>query len=156
MRKIRVLWFGKKQETYLKSGIEIYQKKLQRYCEVEFKTIREADYSSGTLKQWHAKEWKEIQNHLHSKAFLIACDETGTCYSSRTFAQKLEAISLQGFSKIDFVVGGPFGLPAEIKSRANLVLSLSPMTFTHQMFRLFLVEQLYRAFTILNGEKYHH
>ncbi|NQU66103.1 MAG: 23S rRNA (pseudouridine(1915)-N(3))-methyltransferase RlmH [SAR324 cluster bacterium] len=156
MRKIRILCVGKKQETYLNSGIETYQKKLQRYCELEFKTIREADYSSGTPKQWHAKEWKEIQNQLHATAFLIACDEMGVCYSSKAFANKLENIALQGVSRIDFVVGGPYGLPTEIRSRANLVLSLSTMTFTHQMFRLFLVEQIYRALTILNGEKYHH
>ncbi|MBT3226956.1 MAG: 23S rRNA (pseudouridine(1915)-N(3))-methyltransferase RlmH [Deltaproteobacteria bacterium] len=156
MRKIRVLCVGRKQETYLKSGIEIYLKKLQRYCEIEFKTIREAIYSSGTMTQWHAKEWKEIQSQLHNNSFLIVCDEKGSTLSSKAFARKLEDVALQGFSNIDFVIGGAYGLPAEVKSRANLVLSLSPMTFTHQMFRLFLVEQIYRAFTILKGEKYHH
>jgi 23S rRNA (pseudouridine1915-N3)-methyltransferase len=156
MRKIRVLCVGRKQEPYLKSGIEAYLKKLQRYCEIEFKTVREATYSSGTSKQWHAKEWKEIQNHLHKSSFLIACDEKGSSLSSKAFARKLADISMQGFSSIDFVIGGPYGLPEEVKNRANFVLSLSPMTFTHQMFRLFLIEQIYRAFTILKGEKYHH
>ncbi len=69
MRKIKILCVGKKQEAYLKTGIETYLKKLQRYCEIEFKTVREAAYSSGTTKQWHAKEWKEIQNHLQKKLF---------------------------------------------------------------------------------------
>jgi 23S rRNA (pseudouridine1915-N3)-methyltransferase len=156
MRKIKVLCVGKKQEAYLQSGIETYLKKLQRYCEIEFKTVREAVYSSGTIKQWHTKEWKEIQNHLQKNSFLIACDEKGSTFSSKAFARKLEDISMQGFSSIDFVVGGAYGLPAEVKDRAHFVFSLSPMTFTHQMFRLFLIEQIYRAFTILKGEKYHH
>ncbi len=140
----------------MKSGIETYLKKLQRYCEIEFKTIREATYSSGSSKQWHAKEWKEIQSHLQKSSFLIACDEKGSSFPSKAFARKLADISMQGFSNIDFLVGGPYGLPVEVKKRANLVLSLSPMTFTHQMFRLLLIEQIYRAFTILKGEKYHH
>ncbi len=156
MRKIRILCVGRKQEAYLKSGIEIYLKKLQRYCKIEFKTIREATYSSGTTAQWHAKEWLEIQGQLQKNSFLIACDERGESLSSKFFASKLGDVTLQGFSSIDFVIGGAYGLPAEVKNRADFVLSLSPMTFTHQMFRLFLVEQIYRAFTILKGEKYHH
>ncbi|MBU2644289.1 23S rRNA (pseudouridine(1915)-N(3))-methyltransferase RlmH [bacterium] len=156
MRKIRILCVGRKQETYLKSGIEIYRKKLKRYCEFELKTIREADYSRGMQAQWLNKEYQAIQTQLRPNTFLIACDETGISLSSVDFARQLEQITNQGQSKIDFIIGGPYGLPPEIKNQANLLFRLSAMTLTHQMVRLFLVEQIYRAFTILNGEKYHH
>ncbi len=156
MRKIRILCIGKKQEPYLKSGVEIYEKKLKRYCRFELTPLKEADYGKGSIKQWHQKEWKEIQNKLNPQTYLIACDEKGTSLSSTRFAEKLESIANQGCSRIDFVIGGPYGLPQEVRNQSDMMLSVSPMTLTHQMVRLFLAEQIYRAFTIINGEKYHH
>jgi len=156
MRKVRVLCVGKKQEAYLKTGIEIYQKKLRRYCDFELLALREANYGKGSIKQWHKQEQEEITNKLRPQTYVIACDEGGKSLSSALFAKKLEGISNQGLSRIDFIVGGPYGLPPAVKNQADLILSFSSMTLTHQMIRLFLVEQIYRGFTILNGEKYHH
>lgn len=156
MRKIRMLCVGKKQEPYLQSGIEVYQKKLKRYCQFEVVPLREANYGKGSARQWAEKEQKEIENQIQSQTFLIACDEKGTTLSSPQFAEKLSSIANQGYSKIDFIVGGPFGLPEGIKKRSDMMFSLSHLTLTHQMIRLFLAEQIYRAYTIIKGEKYHH
>ena len=156
MRKIRILCVGKKLESYLKTGIEIYRKKLQRYCQFDMSLLKEADYSKGSIQQWQIKEQREIENRLKSQTFIIACDETGTHLTSAQFADQLEKVAGQGYSRIDFIIGGPYGLPPEIKKQANMVFSMSLMTLTHQMARLILIEQIYRAFTIINGEKYHH
>mgnify|MGYP002725697613 CR=1 FL=1 len=156
MRQIRVLCVGKKQEPYLKTGIDVYQKKLQRYCRFELIPLKEANYGKGSKLQWQRKEQKEIESQYRPQTYIIACDEKGETLSSPQLADKLKSIANQGFSKIDFVVGGPFGLPQEIKAGSHLMLSLSSMTLTHQMIRLLLAEQIYRAFTIIKGEKYHH
>lgn len=156
MRNIRILCIGKKQEAYLTSGVEIYEKKLKRYCHFEMTSLKEANYGKGSIKQWHQKEWKEIQNQFRPQTYVIACDEKGKLLSSTHFAEKLQKIANQGYSRIDFVIGGPYGLPQEIRTQSDMILSVSPMTMTHQMVRLFLAEQIYRAFTIMKGEKYHH
>jgi len=156
MRNIRVLCIGKKQEPYLKTGIEIFQKKLNRYCHFELVLLKEADYAKGSIQQWQLKEQQEIESRLQSQSYVIACDETGKGLSSSQLAGQFEMVANQGCSKIEFIIGGPYGLSGEISKRADLVLSLSCMTLTHQMARLILIEQIYRAFTIINGEKYHH
>lgn len=156
MRQVRILCVGKKQESYLKTGIEIYQKKLQRYCRFELKPVPEADYGRGSMEQWQRREQEEIESQYRPQTFIISCDESGESFTSTRFADKLKSIANQGFSRIDFVIGGPFGLPQKIKAESHMLLSLSSMTLTHQMIRLFLVEQIYRAFTIIRGEKYHH
>lgn len=156
MRKIRILCVGRKLETYLQNGIARYEKKLRRYCNLEIKSLREADYGKGSIELWHQRELQEIQRHLQPRAFQVVCDETGAQLTSREFAATIGHAAGRGYSSIAFIVGGAFGLPAVIKEQSDMRLSLSKMTLTHQMARLFLVEQIYRAFTILNGENYHH
>lgn len=156
MRKIQIICVGKTQHDYLKTGIEQFEKKLRRICNLKWTTVKEADYSRGTTSQWRKEEGKRILKALPESHFIFACDEKGRQFSSISFANKLTQLNNAGHSQCCFLIGGAFGLSDEIVSKANLKLSLSTMTFTHQMVRLFLIEQIYRAFTIINNEKYHH
>jgi 23S rRNA (pseudouridine1915-N3)-methyltransferase len=94
--------------------------------------------------------------YLNSNDYVVLLDENGKSYSSIDFSKKIEKFRLNSFKRVVFVVGGAFGFSDELYSRCNEKVSLSYMTFSHQMVRLFFVEQLYRAFTIINNEKYHH
>ncbi|MBU2513022.1 23S rRNA (pseudouridine(1915)-N(3))-methyltransferase RlmH [bacterium] len=156
MRKIRVICVGKNQEKYIQEGIKSYEKKLRRYCNFKWDFVKEADYGKGSEVIWLQDEFKRLSKLLDPNAFTIACYDKGESLSSVQFAEKFKAIANNGYSRIDFIIGGPFGLPEEILKTSNMVLSISAMTFTHQMARLILSEQIYRAFTIINNESYHH
>lgn len=156
MRKIRIICVGKNRDPYLKSGIELYEKKLKRYCKLDWEIIKEANYNRESQVQWVQEESTRLIRTISPKSFTIACDEHGASFSSTKLANQFGNAANKGFSQIDFVIGGAFGLSKDLSSKANLTLSLSPLTFTHQMVRLILIEQIYRVFTILNNEKYHH
>ena len=156
MRNVRIICVGKTQDKYIKTGLEINKKKVKRYCKLEWVTIKEANYSSGSIHQWQKQEAEKISKHLNPRNFSIFCDETGESISSVKLADHFNKWSNQGHSGFDFYIGGAFGFSKEIKKQANYLLSLSQMTMTHQMVRLFLIEQIYRAYTIVRKEKYHH
>ena len=156
MKKIRILCVGKTKEHFLTEGIELFAKKLGRYCDLSTVIIKEARYVSGNSHQWLKFEEEGILKHLRSKNFTIICDERGKQLSSINLSKSFVKWANQGYSHFDFVIGGAYGFSDEIKKKANFLLSFSPMTMTHQMFRLFLYEQVYRSFTIIKGEKYHH
>lgn len=156
MRKIRIICVGKTQDSHLNEGLKIYENKLKRYCKLEWLIVKEANYSSGNKTNWLNTEAKNISKALSTKNFTIVCDEKGKQFSSTEFASKVSTLANQGISNIDFIIGGAFGLPKEIVLASQLKLSFSKMTFTHQMIRLILAEQIYRVFTIINNEKYHH
>lgn len=150
-----MICIGKTKDRYLEEGLSLYKKRLKRYCKFQLVSLKEANYTSGNQEQWLAEEASHLEKGLGKDAIRIACDENGSSFSSKKFANTFVQWANRGYSQFDFIIGGPYGLADTIKTSANLVLSLSAMTLTHQMVRLLLTEQIYRAFTIINGEKYH-
>ncbi len=150
-------WFvGKTNEAYLKEGIEKYAKRLKRYYPCEFTIlpdIRQAGkLSPDQLKQ---REGERILQALRPDDGLILLDERGTAFTSVELAHWLDRQLQQPYRRLIFLVGGAYGFDSAIYERANFQLSVSTLTFSHQMIRLFLAEQLYRAATILRNEPYH-
>jgi len=155
--KIVLLVVGKTSEQYLIDGISEYQKRLQHYIGfeiLEIPNIKKAKNISNV--ELIKKEGESILNTLHSSDYLVLLDEKGKGFTSLKFSQKLQGWMLSGKKRLVFVVGGAYGFSEEIYIRGDEKLSLSNMTFSHQMVRLFLVEQIYRGYTILNNEPYHH
>ncbi len=153
--KITVLFTGKTSMNYLKEGITEYAKRLRRYVPFE---IHE-------LTQWKRQKDGQTQKQLEGKAilkavdtetFVILLDERGERVTSVSFANLLEKKMNEGVKKIAVVTGGAFGVSEDVFQRANLIIRLSSMTFSHQVVRILLMEQLYRAFTIIRGQPYHH
>ena len=153
--QIILLVVGKTTENWIESGIKEYQKRLKHYTKFEFKAI--ADIKAGKKNGDEIKrlEGEQILKFTDAADYLVLLDENGSQFSSRKFSNQLQKWMNASPKRLIFVIGGAFGFSDEVKSRANNLLSLSEMTFTHQMIRPFFTEQLYRAFTILKGEKYH-
>ena len=153
--RLELLFLGKTKETYLAAGIDDYAKRLSHYLKFEIKTVKEGRIRKGEPERFIIE--KESANLLQRVQgdYLVCLDRTGKQIDSIALAKQLERWEMYGPQKISFVIGGPLGLSATILKKADLVLSLSPMTFTHDMTRLLLLEQLYRACTIKAGEKYH-
>jgi len=156
MRKIRILCIGKNQKSYIEQGLLVYEKKIRRYCGFQTVFVKEASYRTKTKQHWVKEEGKSLIKHIVKDHYTIVCDEKGHAITSQDLSKKFISWANNGFSQFDFIIGGAFGLSSEVKSSADFVFSLSPMTMTHQLIRLLLAEQIYRAFTIINGEKYHH
>lgn len=156
MMHVHVYWIGKTGKSFIEEGLSLYQKRIKHYAKlsiIEIKDIKhKAKLDSKHLKE---KEAEVVLSKIDSKSFLILLDEKGKTFSSRLFAKKLESLQQQSMSNISFLIGGAFGVHQSVRDRANLILSCSEMTFSHQFIRLILFEQLYRAFTIMKGEKYH-
>ena len=155
--KITVLAIGKTDDSWIQEGIDRYAKRLKHYLSFEFHTIPDLK-NRKKLSQCQQKEQEGelILKHLQTTDYLILLDENGSQYSSKKFAHFLQQKMNAGIKRLVIVIGGPYGFSPSIYSKANAQLSLSKMTFSHQMIRPFVVEQLYRGFTILNNEPYHH
>jgi len=155
--KIVLLTIGKTLEKYLIEGISQYQKRLKHYTQfeiLEISNIKNAkNFSNAELMK---KEGELILKQLQSSDHLVLLDDKGKDFTSPKFAEKLQGWMLSGKKRLVFVVGGAYGFSEEVYARGNEKLSLSKMTFSHQMVRLFFVEQIYRGYTILNNEPYHH
>ncbi|HEX7583596.1 MAG TPA: 23S rRNA (pseudouridine(1915)-N(3))-methyltransferase RlmH [Prolixibacteraceae bacterium] len=155
--KICLLVIGKTDEAYLQKGIEIFLKRIPHYISFEMKVIPDLKNSKNlSEEQQKEKEGELIIQQLIASDELFLLDEEGIENSSVEFAHFLEKKMISGIKRLVFVIGGPYGFSGTIYSRANGKLSLSRMTFSHQMVRLIFAEQLYRALTILKGEPYHH
>lgn len=155
--KIFFLVVGKTEQEYLKKGISIYQDRLSHYSPFEMVVIPDIKGVSGMTKdQIKAKEGELILKTIKDSDELILLDERGREYSSEEFSAFIEKKLVHGVKSIVFVVGGAYGFSPEVYQRASGKISLSRMTFSHQMVRLVFTEQLYRAFTIIKGEPYHH
>lgn len=152
--KITIIWIGKTNEKYLTHGMDIFAKRLKHYCQYEVIEIKDVKKFANT-QDLKVKEGQEILSKIDNEDFLVLLDEGGQQYTSVKFSKYLEEQQVRGTRKMTFVVGGAFGFSDEVYQRANYKFSLSKMTFSHQMIRLFFYEQLYRAFTILRNEKYH-
>ncbi|MCB9189497.1 MAG: 23S rRNA (pseudouridine(1915)-N(3))-methyltransferase RlmH [Flavobacteriales bacterium] len=154
---IRLIGIGKTIKSYLIEGEAEYEKRLLRYIKFEEIIIPELKNASKlSEKEIKQKEGELIQNKLSSGDFVVLLDENGKMHSSEDFAHWIENKQIYGTSKITFIIGGAYGFSEEIYNRAQYQLSLSKMTFSHQMVRMIFKEQLYRAFSIIKGEPYHH
>jgi 23S rRNA (pseudouridine1915-N3)-methyltransferase len=155
--KISLVVIGKTDEAYLQKGLEIFMKRIPHYVPFEMKVIQDIKNAKNmSEEQQKDKEGELILQQILSSDELILLDENGLEASSVDFARFLEKKMLSGIKRLVFVIGGPYGFSGSVYSRAIGKISLSKMTFSHQMVRLIFAEQLYRAFTILKGEPYHH
>ncbi|MBA2795529.1 23S rRNA (pseudouridine(1915)-N(3))-methyltransferase RlmH [Streptococcus porcinus] len=157
--KVKIISVGKLKEKYLKDGITEYQKRLSRFCQFEVielideKTPENASQAENT--KILAKEAERIQKKIGSRDFIIALAIEGKQFPSEVFSQQITNITVQGYSNITFIIGGSLGLDASLKKRANVLMSFGLLTLPHQLMRLVLVEQIYRAFMIQEGSPYH-
>lgn len=155
--KISLLIIGKTDEAYLQKGLEIFLKRIPHYILFEMKIIPDIKNSKNlSEEQQKEKEGELILQQILSSDELFLLDEQGMEVSSIDFARFLEKKMLSGIKRLVFVIGGPYGFSGNVYARSTGKMSLSKMTFSHQMVRLIFTEQLYRAFTILKGEPYHH
>lgn len=153
--KVEVWAIGKTTEPYLEAGIEIFIKRLKNYLPVSFTIIPNPKVKSTDGEILKSEEGKIVLNKIQSGDFLVILDEHGQQFSSMELAQWMEKRLGSSERRLIFLIGGAFGFSEDIYKRANSKISLSRLTFSHQMVRLFFLEQLYRAMTILRNEPYH-
>ena len=157
--KITIACVGKIKEKYLTAGIEEFSKRLTPFCKLETLAINEErmpdNPSPAEKQQVLERETQRLLAIIPANSYVILLDVIGKQLSSPDLAAKLDELALAGNSHITFVIAGAFGYTDALRKRADLALSFSKMTFTHQMIRLLLIEQIYRAFKISRGEKYH-
>jgi len=155
--KITLLTIGKTEDSYLKDGIDKYLSRLKHYIKFEITEIPELKNTKAlSQEQQKVKEAELIFKNTTSTDHIILLDERGAELNSVQFSAMLNKKMIASVQNLVFIIGGPYGFDDSVYKRANDKLSLSRMTFSHQMVRLFFVEQVYRAFTILKGEPYHH
>jgi 23S rRNA (pseudouridine1915-N3)-methyltransferase len=155
--KITFITVGKTEDAYLKEGIDKYVKRLKHYTKLVIVEIDELKNTKAlTQEQQKAKEAELILKKISPLDHVVLLDEKGMELTSTQFAAFINKKNIGSIASMVFVVGGPYGFDQSVYTRANDKLSLSAMTFSHQMVRLFFVEQFYRAFTIIKGEPYHH
>lgn len=154
--KIELWAIGKTSERYLEEGMAIYQKRLEHYLKFELSIIPDIK-NAGKLggERLKAQEAQAVQQRLRPGDFLVLLDENGKQYSSEGFAEFMNHKLQLSYKRLVFLIGGAYGFAPELRQQAGQALSLSRMTFSHQMARLFFLEQLYRAMAILNNEPYH-
>lgn len=154
--KLELWCIGKTNAAYLTEGISIFEKRIRNYVPFEIKIIPDVKSTVKTEKQKILQlESQQILKILNTDDYLVILDEKGDTLSSVQLSEKINWMLQVQSKRIVFLVGGAFGIHQDIKQRSNYSLSLSKMTFSHQMVRLFFTEQLYRAFSILKNEPYH-
>lgn len=150
---------GKVKERFYRDAVEEYQKRLSRYCKLEIIEVADEKTPEGASalmeEQIKEKEARRILEKLREDAFVCALEIGGKKLSSEGMADWMEKLAVNGTSHITFVIGGSLGLHESVISRADMSLSFSDMTFPHQLMRVILTEQIYRAFCIINGTPYH-
>jgi 23S rRNA (pseudouridine1915-N3)-methyltransferase len=155
--KIKLLSIGKTEEKYLKEGIDIYCKQLIHYFPFEYEELLAIKQTKNlSFNEQKKQEGTVILKKISSTDILVLLDEKGTTCSSVDFSDFLQQRMLQGNKQLVFVIGGAYGFSQEVYDRKDYSISLSLMTFSHQMVRLIFLEQLYRAGSILKNEPYHH
>lgn len=155
--KIELAVIGKSSIGYLKQGIDEYIKRLKHYVPFEIKYIDDIKNTKNISEdQQKRTEGAKILSLLDKSDFVVLLDEHGKEYTSMQYSSYIQKRMLSGAKKVVFVIGGPYGFSQEVYDRANDKISFSKMTFNHEMIRLIFTEQLYRAYTIINHEPYHH
>ncbi|MCX6291832.1 MAG: 23S rRNA (pseudouridine(1915)-N(3))-methyltransferase RlmH [Bacteroidetes bacterium] len=153
--KLNFLFVGKTSEKYIEEGNRVYLKRLNHYLPSDI-TVVPAAGVTGSREVFIKKESAVILKKITERDFVVLLDEKGKEFSSMQLSSFMNKAMVNGTSRIVFMVGGAFGVSEEVAKRANLVLSFSKFTMTHQMIRIFLLEQVYRAMTIIRNESYHH
>ena len=157
--RINIVCVGKIKEKYLKLGIDEFKKRLSKYCKLEIIELEDEkapeNLSDKEMLMIKEKEGKKILSKIKDNSYVIALAIDGKNLSSEELAETINKLGVRGVSNITFVIGGSLGLSDEVLSRADYKLSFSKMTFPHQLMRLILLEQVYRAYSINNGEPYH-
>ncbi len=154
--KIKIIALGKIKEKFLKEGINEFLKRLTPYASLEIVELNPIEIKDENLTQKALdEEGESILSHIKNNSFVISMEIQGKQLSSEEFASKINEVSMSGTSELVFVIGSSCGLSQSVSNRADFKMSMSKMTFLHQFARLILVEQIYRAFKILKGEKYH-
>ena len=157
--KIKIVTVGKLKEKYLKDGIAEYSKRISRFAAVEMIELADEKTPDRASDSENEKildlEGNRILSKIGDREFVIVLAIEGKTLSSEEFSKQLEQASINGFSTLTFVIGGSLGLSKEVKKRANLSVSFGHLTLPHQLMRLVLTEQIYRAFTIQQGSPYH-
>ena len=157
--KITILCVGKVKEKFYRDAIEEFSKRLSRYCKLDVIEVSdektEEQASENEIRLVKAKEGERILKNIKDDAYVIALCIDGKQLDSEELSQKMESLGISGVSHIYFVIGGSLGLADEVIRRADYKLSFSKMTFPHQLMRVILLEQIYRAYRIMNNEPYH-
>lgn len=157
--RINIVCVGKIKEKYLKLGIDEFKKRLSKYCKLGIIELEDEkapeNLSDKEMLMIKEKEGKKILSKIKDNSYVIVLAIDGKNLSSEELAETINKLGVRGISNITFVIGGSLGLSDEVLSRADYKLSFSKMTFPHQLMRLILLEQVYRAYRINNGEPYH-
>ena len=149
---IKLITTGKIKEKYLKEAISEYTKRLSKYTKLEIIELNDYDFDNKNIVL--EKEKEQILKHISDKDYIVTLEIEGKQFSSTEFAEKINNIFINN-SNITFIIGGSYGLHDDIKKKSNLALSFSKFTFPHQLFRVILLEQIYRAFKIIKNKSYH-
>ena len=156
---IKILCLGKLKEKYLIDGVNEYLKRINKYANISIIELPDEPIpdnpSQKEIIHIQELEAEKIRKQIKPQDYVISLDLTGKQLTSEEFSNKIQEISLNGFGTIDFIIGGTTGILKDIVTNSNFVLSFSKLTFPHQLIRLFLTEQIFRAFKIINNEKYH-
>ena len=157
--KITVISVGKIKEKFFTDAINEYTKRLSKFCKLSEEMIQDEradeNFSQTEIEQVKIKEGIKILNKIKQNTFVFVLDLNGEQLSSEGLAQKINDLGIKGYSDLTFVIGGSNGLSDDVLKRADFKLSFSKMTFPHQLFKVILLEQIYRAFKINSGESYH-
>lgn len=159
MLGVNIICVGKLKEKFLTEACKEYSKRLSAFCKLSITELDETKLgekaSDGEIANALKNESEKILAKVGKDSYVIAMCIEGKAMSSEQFSQLFDKVSIEGKSRVDIIIGSSFGLSDEVKKRADLKLSVSPMTFPHQLFRVMLLEQVYRAFQISTGGKYH-
>ena len=155
--QIELIVVGKTDSKEVSALVEMYQKRINHYCRFSMTVLPDLrNTKSLTPQQQNQREGERILAQLTESDYVVLLDERGAAFRSVDFAEWMRKRMVSGLKRLVFVIGGPYGFSAEVYKRANQQLSLSKMTFSHQIVRAIFTEQIYRVFTILNNEPYHH
>lgn len=154
--RLTIVSVGKASEPFIQEGCAVYAQRIRRYAALNLIVVPEEKISSRGKQEYIVQqEGRRIQQKLRPGVFTVVVDEGGKSLSSQAFARSLETWSCSGLKEVAFILGGPYGLEESLKEKADFRLSLSSMTLTHGLARMLLLEQIYRAFTLLRGMPYH-
>lgn len=159
MLNINIICIGKLKEDYLKQAISEYSKRLSKYCNLNFIELQDEKLpnklNSSIIEEIKNKECSKILEHIKKDSFVFCLDLKGKQYTSEEFSKEIDNIALNFNSSITFIIGGTLGLTDEVLNKSNKLICFSKMTFPHQLIRVFLLEQIFRAFKISHNETYH-
>lgn len=159
MLNINIICVGKLKEDYLKAAATEYSKRLSKYCNLKFIELQDEKLPSkindSIIDDIKQKECKKILENIKKDSYVMTLDLKGKQFTSKEFSRKIEEVTVKGYSTINFIIGGTLGLTDEVLSSSNELIAFSKMTFPHQLIRVFLEEQIFRAFKISNNETYH-